>query len=463
MGENPRLVRLVGLPHGAGKPVDHPMKALRPFFSSYLRSWWLAPVIPLVALFVGGASAFFAPRRLAIVTTALAILFLLGLLGLLVTCTGNLFKKRWLPALFHFLMIPVCLVLMIAGSWILMFADKDDFADNLTIPTDIEVATPLSERSHEPGGATDSFQKSLLDSLSRQAGEDPTITARLPSLVDLATNHPDLLNRYLASSPCWRVFEEHGKRFATRRWAIGPDWGWDLHGYYSRHDIDRFGQSGIPTFQTRLTLGIDKQPWWRGDKNSTRLQEGESAPVLLSTGNGIDKSHTVISTAPLAIEVFEESTGKERRLTKASLAFLEKELAPLAADPTESTMRSLLPPGAISHGSPSLDLLNGMQPGIYESRIRVNPGEPGKIYLKAFEATKGTPLSDTRLKQRSNEWVGWSADLGELFLSNTDFTIYEGDWGKPYAARFEVWFQPDSGAPERKLLEKVYRIEGWQR
>ena len=126
-------------------------------------------------------------------------------------------------------------------------------------------------------------------------------------------------------------------------------------------------------------------------------------------------------------------------------------------------MRSLLPPGAISHGSPSLDLLNGMQPGIYESRIRVNPGEPGKIYLKAFEATKGTPLSDTRLKQRSNEWVGWSADLGELFLSNTDFTIYEGDWGKPYAARFEVWFQPDSGAPERKLLEKVYRIEGWQR
>jgi len=439
------------------------MKARRRFFSTYLRSWWLAPAIPLVALCIRGASAYFAPRRLVFVTNALAILFLFGLLGLLVTSVVNLFKKRWLPALFHLLMIPVCLVLMIAGSWILMFADKDDFADNLTIPTDMEVATPLSERSHEPVSTIDPFQKSLLDALSQLPGNDPTITARLPSLIDLATNHPDLLKRYLASSPCWRVFEEHGKRFATRRWAIGPDWGWSLHGYYSRHDIDQFGQSGIPSFQTRLTLGLDKQPWWRGDKHTTRLREGESAPALLSTGNGTDISHTVISTTPLAVEVFEESTGRERRLTKASLAFLEKEIAPLAADPTERTLRSILPPGAISRGTPSLDLRDGMQPGIYESRILVNPGEPGRIYLKAFEVTKGTPLSDTRLKERSSEWVGWSSDPGELFFSNTDFTIYEVDWGKPYAARFEVWFLPDSGAPERKLLEKVYRIEGWQR
>lgn len=439
------------------------MKALSRIISIYLRSWWLAPVIPLVALFVGGASTYFAPRPLAVVSTALAVLFLLGLLGLLVTAVWSLFKKRWLTALFHLLTIPVCLVLMIAGSWILMFADKDDFADNLTIPTGIELATPLPERPHESGSGIDPFQKSLLDSLAQKAGDDPTIMARLPSLIELATNHPDLLKRYLASSPCWRVFEEHEKRFATRRWAIGPDWGWDLHGYYSRHDIDMFQQSGIPSFQTRLTLGLDNQPWWRGEKYTTRLREGESVPALLSQGNGLEKSQTVIETTPLTIEVFEESAGKERRLTKASLAFLEKELYPLATDPCEKTMRSILPPGAITRGSPSLDLRNGMQPGIYESRIRVNPGEPGRIYLKAFEVTKGTPLSETRLTERSNEWVGWSSDPDELFLSNTDFTIYEGDWGKPYAARFEVWFQPDAGAPERKLLEKVYKIEGWQR
>ena len=41
--------------------------------------------------------------------------------------------------------------------------------------------------------------------------------------------------------------------------------------------------------------------------------------------------------------------------------------------------------------------------------------------------------------------------------------ISEGDWDKPYAARFEVWFKPDSDETERKLAERVFKIEGWQR
>jgi len=85
------------------------------------------------------------------------------------------------------------------------------------------------------------------------------------------------------------------------------------------------------------------------------------------------------------------------------------------------------------------------------------------LYLKAFEVTKGTPLSVDRLKERANEWIGWSDDPEELFFSNTHFTIYEGDWGKPYAARVEVWFTPDLGGSDRKLMEKVFKIEGWQR
>ena len=47
-------------------------------------------------------------------------------------------------------------------------------------------------------------------------------------------------------------------------------------------------------------------------------------------------------------------------------------------------------------------------------------------------------------------------------LSSKTFD-YEGDWGKPYAARLEVWFTPDSGGPDRKLMEKTFKIEGWQR
>jgi len=28
---------------------------------------------------------------------------------------------------------------------------------------------------------------------------------------------------------------------------------------------------------------------------------------------------------------------------------------------------------------------------------------------------------------------------------------------------FELWFVPDSRGKERKLIEKIFKIEGWQR
>ena len=85
--------------------------------------------------------------------------------------------------------------------------------------------------------------------------------------------------------------------------------------------------------------------------------------------------------------------------------------------------------------------------------------------MKAFEITQNTPLSTKRLKEKSTKSVFNSTDsLYKYRLSDSpDFTIYEGDWGKPYAARFELWFVPENGRQERKLIEKIYKIEGWQR
>jgi hypothetical protein len=117
---------------------------------------------------------------------------------------------------------------------------------------------------------------------------------------------------------------------------------------------------------------------------------------------------------------------------------------------------------SIRIGEPVLNLYEAFQPGIYDTEMWINPGEPGLLYLKAFEVTRGTPLSSRRLRACSNERVGWSDDPNELFYGNSRITIYEGDWGQPYAAKFELWFAPDSGQPERKLLERIYKIEGWQ-
>ena len=111
-------------------------------------------------------------------------------------------------------------------------------------------------------------------------------------------------------------------------------------------------------------------------------------------------------------------------------------------------------------GQPDIILCNGFQGGLYHADIWCNPGEPGLLYLKAFEITRETRLSERRMPKVK---AGYSSDPGEMFLREIDFTIYEGNWGQYYGARFEVWFKPDSGQPNRKLFEKNFKIEGWMR
>lgn len=113
---------------------------------------------------------------------------------------------------------------------------------------------------------------------------------------------------------------------------------------------------------------------------------------------------------------------------------------------------------------------NSFQPGLYQYTFWTKRIERGKIYLKAFEVTQNEPLSVDRLKESSTISVYNPTDSLVMFQMDKansqygrPFTIYEGDWGKPYAARFELWFVPDNGGHERKLIEKNYKVEGWQR
>ncbi|TAD95125.1 MAG: hypothetical protein EAZ97_15970 [Bacteroidetes bacterium] len=119
---------------------------------------------------------------------------------------------------------------------------------------------------------------------------------------------------------------------------------------------------------------------------------------------------------------------------------------------------------------PDFQLDNSVQPGIYSYKIWTRNIEKGYCYLKAFEVTHNDPLSVDRLKERSKIEIYNPKDSIAMFSMgktqynvDRDFTIYEGDWDKPYAARFEVWFVPAKGGQERKLVEKIFKIEGWMR
>jgi hypothetical protein len=108
------------------------------------------------------------------------------------------------------------------------------------------------------------------------------------------------------------------------------------------------------------------------------------------------------------------------------------------------------------------ELYNSFQSGLYEYDIWLSKIDSGIVYLKAFEITQNNRLSMERLTARSSIRVGNKSEELKRFGTKDHFTIYEGDWGKPYAARFEIWFKPDNGN-KRKLSEKNYKIEGWQR
>lgn len=107
-------------------------------------------------------------------------------------------------------------------------------------------------------------------------------------------------------------------------------------------------------------------------------------------------------------------------------------------------------------------LYNGMQPGIYSYDVSIIINEKGTVFLKAFEVTKNDPLSMENLKSRSSLKVNASDTIMHYRLKD-DFTIYEGDWSKPYAARFEMWFKSDTTGKETKLTQRIYKIEGWMR
>lgn len=108
-------------------------------------------------------------------------------------------------------------------------------------------------------------------------------------------------------------------------------------------------------------------------------------------------------------------------------------------------------------------LYNSFQPGLYEYDFWIGKIEKGTIYVKAFEITQNEPLSKDRLQRSSSVKIFNPTNIIKKFSTTDDFTIYEGDWGKPYGARFEVWFKPENGKAERKLFSKNYKIEGWMR
>jgi hypothetical protein len=435
----------------------------------YFNSWWLSALVYL-CLFGGFTILEVSQsKHLAVLGMVLFCMAGLAFLGLIAAAVWNLIKKRWGTGILNFLLVLGCGVATLFGFGFLFFAtmfgpDEDGFADNLKIPDGIDISEPVSnpndtmDVSAANGG--DELQEGVRKALAVAGGDVTEIMPDMPSLRKAATEHTTTFQAYVEASPDWHVFIEQGNRFAARRWSYGGEPRDTLHGY-----ISEFG--GDSGFQTRCLLCLDRKQW--SGYSVQHAQEG-TKPVnpKMGLGNKLHESRVMIECGGVWVEIFEQSGKPERRVTKATVTALEKEFSEFMVDPQAALARARASSRKLASNLAGKDshpfrLLTGMQPGIYGVAYSLNPGEPGSVYLKAFEVTKGTPLSVVRLEGASKLRMTWSADSSERFGDKAGFTIYEGDWGKPYAARFEVWFKPDSGKSERKLAERIFKIEGWQR
>lgn len=442
---------------------------MKRFLNLYFASWWLPATVYLCLLTVFVITMMSQWLALATVAHFLFWAAAVAAVGLVAASVWNLVKKRWLVGGVNVILVMGCGVATFFSYGFLVVASmfgpsEDGFADNLTIPPGIEIAEPEPGESgfarFDGSNGSDEFQGAIRKALAVAGGEETEFKAEMPSLRKAATDHSNAFRDYIEASPDWHVFIEQGNRFAARRWSYDGEPRDTLHGYISEFG----GQAG---FQTRSLICLDRKQW--GRYSVQQVVEGPN-PVRpeMSLSQNQHASRVMIDCGGVWVEIVEHSGRPERRVTKATVAALEKEFSEFVRDPEAAVAKAQArsrewASRLVGKDGKPFKLITGMQPGIYEVVYALNPGEPGLVYLKAFEHTKGTPLSVARLRMSSGTRMAWSADSSERFGAKAGFTIYEGDWGKPYAARFEVWFQPDSGGGERKLAERIFKIEGWQR
>ncbi len=111
-----------------------------------------------------------------------------------------------------------------------------------------------------------------------------------------------------------------------------------------------------------------------------------------------------------------------------------------------------------------LQIWNGVQGGIYYCDFYYPALPNGKVYLRCFEVTTNTELSSDRVRKCTETHVIGHTSFGKI-INSREFTIYEGDWEDYYAVRVEVWFHDSlhKNRPDRKIGERIYRMEGWMR
>ncbi len=385
--------------------------------------------------------------------------FLLGIALMVKKRILRGFAYALTPIFFWFLTMFLCVV----GFFAMSLSSEDNFIKNhnITLPTDIELL--------DPEKATPSWKPQKDDSENEIEKEIKNAIVNGATLADDYQCHIPAIERLMET--------DEGRRRLIHYLEASPDW------IVFYNDIDDLYASWAKT-ETSFwgSLQADEQTWshfnfgvriFFGKPERHFAKNHKPYECIVKKEGGEYAADTWIQAGSANVHIYEHFTTKgEIHQTADGRSAAVQSVTPAAFDGRRITNKLLeLLESEFSHidiekygkegTGIQVQLLNGLQGGIYVMKVWSNQGQPGTFSIKATEITKGIPLSEQRLKEHDVKTYGDSSS--KLYYSQLDFTIYEGNWEEYYGARIELWFTPDDGGPKRKVWEANCKIQGWQR
>ncbi|MBW8041752.1 MAG: carboxypeptidase regulatory-like domain-containing protein [Planctomycetes bacterium] len=335
-------------------------------------------------------------------------------------------------------------------------------------------------------GQVDDLKKAMEEArkypATEQTPKNTLVNIDLPDLKYFAEDKTQILLRHLQASPEWKVFIEGQRMVCHRRVKQNGLWNAPedalemgfLDEYSKSEDIwfpiddeDRAAPMNERNWQQmKYLFRFEEEPFgyhavWAKEGHVMKVGplEVQMNIKLKASDQGIE-SYVAIGQPGLWFEVFEQTWHEQRKKTRNALQLLKEFLKEVRAAEDEINKvgyaSKLIPPGYVKKGKPTLELK--WDRGAYRGQAWVNPGQQGHVYLRVFNADTKKYLSQRLIGSPLKEYIGFSKNPTTLFLHKCQLYIRASQFEQSFNAGFELWFHPDDGAPDRKLISVTDKI-----
>lgn len=325
------------------------------------------------------------------------------------------------------------------------------------IPQGVEVAVPGASLADELVDVqkTDCYSAAIMQAAADPLRSRAVVTCDISALDEFYGRNAELLLHYLACHPGWRLVSGKSGMIASRRVRNGDLWydkDWEY--FASAKSIDEDHESVEGSCKIYLN-GVDFY--------GRRCKTGDCVKMeVKDPDDELNDLEVICEGANLSVIATEWSSFPTSRIMQVIFDQVRDEFYAIKNATGEIGVGKCLGADAMRCGAPSIDIYEDRFGGLVY-RAWVNPREPGETYLKAFETLGNKRLSEFALKDATKESVGWSAVTEEKFYIGSSFGISERRGAGSCVFRLEVWFVPANGGPERKLVERVFKVKGQER